>query len=47
MMTMKITIFCDVTFFCLSACTNILQEQAACNYRAEGTKTQKMVARCS
>jgi hypothetical protein len=30
-------VFCDATFSSLSACTNILEEHAACNYRAEGT----------
>jgi len=46
-MTTKITVFCDVTFSSLSACTNILEEHAACNYRAEEKKTLKMVAGCS
>jgi len=35
-MTMKINVFCDATFSSLSACTNSLEEHAACNYRAEG-----------
>jgi len=35
-MIKKITVFCDVTFSSLSACTDILEEHATCNYRAEG-----------
>jgi len=35
---MKISVFCDVTFSSLSACKNVLEEHAACNYRAEGNK---------
>jgi len=34
-MTKKITVFFDVTFSSLSASTSILEEHAACNYRAE------------
>jgi len=40
-MTTKITVFCGVTFSSLSACTNILEEHAACNYRAEGKQKKK------
>jgi hypothetical protein len=40
-MTTKITVVCHVTFSSLSACTNILEEHAACNYWAEGGGEKK------
>ena len=37
-MTMKITVFWEVTLSSLVVCTNILEECVASNYRVEATK---------